>query len=266
MPRTTTNLLAAALLAAVTAAGAAGCSSSSPAPSTATSGPTSAPTSNVGLSGAQLQSAFKSAAAGASSVHVVGAFTQNGSPYTLDLNLNRNGTTSGSISQAGAAIPVRVVNGVTYIQLTPEFLKLQAQSDPSITAAVISLMQNKWISSQSSIGQDFASSLGGLTDYNSFISTLLNGGTSGSASGSASASSSPPVSLSDLTADGTAQYNGQTVAVYKSSDGSVAYFAATGPALPERVTAKGSEPGTITFTWNQPVTVTAPQPSEIFST
>jgi hypothetical protein len=278
MPRTRTNLLAGAVLAATTAAAAAGCSSDSSPSAASTPAPAGAVmaagsnASNVGLSGPRLLTAFKSAAASGTAVHVVGKFDEAGSPYALDMNLNKNGTTAGSISQSGAAIPVRVVDNVTYIQLTPAFLKLEAQSNPSITAGVINLVQNKWISSQSSMGQEFASSLAGLTTYDSFIGTLENGGGSAAASASmgagasASASSPPAAKLSDLTPAGTTTYNGKTVAVYKSPNGSTAFFDASGPAYLEKVTTEGAESGETTYTWNKPVKVVAPQPSEIFST
>lgn len=273
MPRTRTNLLAGAVLAATTAAAAAGCASGAAASAAPKPAPAEAVmaagsnASNVGLSGPQLLAAFKSAAAAGTAVHVVGQFEDAGSPYALDMNLNKSGTTAGSISQSGAAIPVRVVDDVTYIQLTPAFLKLEAQSDPSITAGVINLVQNKWISSQSSMGRQFASSLAGLTTYDSFIATLENGGGSSSASTGASASPSgpPAAKLSDLTPAGTTTYDGKTVAVYKSPNGSTAFFDASGPAYLEKVTTRGAQSGEITFTWNKPVKVVAPQPSEIFS-
>jgi len=86
----------------------------------------------------------------------------------------------------------------------------------------------------------------------------------GSATASACATAAP-VSLKDLKPDGTSTLNGKEVAVYKGANGSVAYFAASGPAYLEKVTAEGCATGTINFTWNQPVSVAAPQPSEIFS-
>lgn len=184
----------------------------------------------------------------------------------MDLNLNKDGSNSGSVSQGTATVPVKVVNGVTYVQLTPTLLKQEAATDPSVTAGVINLIQNKWVSSQSSIGQSIASSFNGLTSYDAFLATIENGGASASAAASATGSaSSAPLTLVDLTPAGTTSYNGGTVAVYKSSDGSTAYFAASGPAYLEKVTAAGSTSGTITFTWNQPVTVTAPPSSDIFS-
>jgi hypothetical protein len=257
-----TSLLAVPALAAAVAAGLAGCSSGSGSPATVSS--TAFP--NVGLSGSQLLTAFKSAVASGTAVHVVGSIDQSGTPIALDLNLDKNGTSAGSISQSGATVPIKVVNGVTYIQLTPTLLKQEAASDPSITAGVISLIQDKWVSSQSTIGQSLSSSFDGLTSYDAFLATIESGGASASATVTASGSaSSPPVTLVDLSPAGTTSYNGGTVAVYKSSDGSTAYFAASGPAYLEKVTAAGSTSGTITFTWNQPVTVTAPPSSDIFT-
>jgi hypothetical protein len=257
-----TSLLAVSAFAAAVAAGLAGCSSGSASPATASS----TAFSNAGLSGSQLLTAFKSAVASGTAVHVVGSVSQSGAPISLDLNLDKNGSSSGSVTQGNENVPIKVVNGVTYVQLTPNLLKQEAASDPSISAGVINLIQNKWVSSQSSIGQSLSSSFSGLTNYDAFLATIENGGASASATVSASGSaSSAPVSLVDLTPAGTTSYNGSTVAVYKGSDGSTSYFAASGPAYLEKVTAAGSTSGTITFTWNQPVTVTAPPSADIFT-
>lgn len=257
-----TSLLAGSALAAVLAAGVAGCSSGSASPATASS----AAYPNAGLSGSQLLTAFKSAVASATAVHVSGSISASGTPITLDLKLDKNGTSSGGVTQGSASVPFKVVNGVTYIQLTPALLKQEAAGDPSISAGVINLIQNKWVSSQSSIGQSISSSFDGLTNYDAFLTTIENGGAAASATATASGSAnSAPITLTDLTPAGTTSYNGGTVAVYKSSDGSTAYFAASGPAYLEKVTATGSTSGTITFTWNQPVTVTAPPSSDIFN-
>ena len=256
-----TSLLAVSAVAAAVAAGLAGCSSGSGSPATASS----SAFPNAGLSGSQLLTAFKSAVASGTAVHVVGSVDQSGTPISLNLNLDKNGTSAGSVSQGAATVPLKVVNGVTYIQLTPTLLKQEAATDPAVTAGVISLIQNKWVSSQSSIGQSISSSFDPFTSYDTFLASIESGSASTSATDTASSASSASLTLGDLTAAGTTSYNGGTVAVYKSSDGSTAYFAASGPAYLEKVTATGSTSGTITFTWNQPVTVTAPSASDIFS-
>lgn len=278
VPRVKT-LLAGAALAVVTVAGAAGCSSdggAAPGGGPAGADAATAAHPNAGLSGPRLRSAFASAVTTGTAVHVAGSVAQGSSPFSLNLNLNKNGETEGEVAQSGATVPVRVVGGVTYIQLTPQFLKLEASSDPAITPSVISEIQNKWVSSRSPVGQSLASGLGSLTNYNSFLGSIASEGASPSASASAkpSASATPsatasgsagPLDLSSLTPAGTTTLNGQTVAVYRGADGSTAFFAASGPAYLEKVVAKGSDAGTLTFTWNQPATVSAPPSSDIFN-
>ena len=262
-PSRTKALIALPALVASVALGLAGCSSSA-APAT----------SNIGLSTPKLLAAFKAAVASGTAVHVSGTVSSSGSSTTLDLQLNKDGSASGEIGESGATIPVKVVDGVTYTELTAAFLKLLAASDSSITASEISALQNQWVSStDGSIGESLASSFDGLTSYDSFTSTMESGDTStasasatasAAASASASASSSAGtggVDLTKLTADGTTTYNGATVAVYKNADGSTAYFAASGPAYMLKVTSVGSDGGSMTFTWNQPTTVTAPSSS-----
>lgn len=268
----TKTLLAGSVLAAVTVAGAAGCSgghgSSSSGARTDTAPKTAATASpNAGLSGPRLRAAFASAVAAGTAVHVAGTVAQGASPFSMDLNLNKNGSSEGSVAQSGATVPIKVTGGITYVQLTPQFLKLQAASDPSITPSVISTIQNKWVSSKSPVGQSLASGLGALTGYTSFLGTIENAGAaSGSTAPSASASGSGgPLDLSELTPAGTTTYQGKTVAVYRGKDGSTAFFAASGPAYLEKVAASGADAGTLTFTWNKPVSVTAPQSSDIFT-
>ena len=234
--------------------------------------PTASAYPNAGLPGPQLQAAFKSAAAAGTAVHVKAAFKESGKPDTVDMTLDKNGQAQGTVTQNGAAIPIKKVNGVTYVQLTTAFLTQEAKADASITPDVIKAIENKWVSSQSAIGQSIASNFAGLTDYTAFTTALASGGTASpsvslatSGTASASPSNSAGVTLSNLTAEGTAELNGQPVAVYKNSNGTTAYFAASGPAYLEKAVATGAESGVATFTWNQPVTVTAPSASDIFS-
>ncbi len=124
-------MIALPALAALGALGLAGCSSSA-APAT----------SNVGLPNAKLLAAFKTAVAAGTGVHVSGSISSSGSCSTLDLQLNKDGSASGEIGESGATIPVKVVNKVTYTELTAAFLKLLAASGSSITAAEINALQN----------------------------------------------------------------------------------------------------------------------------
>lgn len=265
----TTSLIAASTLAVAVSAGSSHYTSPSPADSSA------AP--NAGLSGTQMQSAFKAAVAKGTAVHVKGAFKQTGQTYSLDVNLDKNGQAQGEVTQNGAVLPVKKVNGITYVQLTPSFLKQEAATDPSLSPDVIKSVQNKWVSSQTSVGKTLASSFGDLTDYNAFTSSLAGGSAttmpatpstsaSGAGTATASPSSSSGIQLTNLVAAGTANVNGQTLAVYKNAAaGTTAYFAAAGPAYLEKLTANGVETGAADFVWNKPVNVTPPPASEIFT-
>src|SRR6185312_6149411 len=205
-------------------------------------------------------------------VHVKGAFKQTGQTYSLDVNLDKNGQAQGEVTQNGATLPVKKVNGITYVQLTPSFLKQEAATDPSLTPEVIDSVQNKWVSSQTTVGKTLAASFGDLTDYNAFTSMLAGGNattmpsTPASGTATASPSSSSGIQLDNLTAAGTASVNGQTMAVYKNAmEGTTAYFAASGPAYLDRLATSGVETGAADFVWNKPVTVTPPPSSEIFT-
>jgi hypothetical protein len=97
-----------------------------------------------------------------------------------------------------------------------------------------------------------ASGFKGFASYDAFISGMTSG------SGSIAVDNSTPA--------GTTSYNGQTVAVYKNADGSEAYFAASGPAyLLQAISTNATSAGTLTFTWNQPTTVTAPPASQTYN-
>ena len=289
MSRTMRLLTGSALAAAVTAvaAGVGGCSSGpaaragSPASAAPTAAPTAVPTieptatagaafPNAGLSSARLQAAFKAAVAAGTAAHVVGSVAQNGARFSVDLHLNKDGSTEGSIAQGGVSVPIKAVGGITYVQLTPAFLRRLAAEDPSAASGVIGAVQDKWVTSQSPVGRSLAGGLSSLTSYGAFMATIENGGPSGSASapaGSATPSAGFPsagaLQLSGLTADGTTTYRGGPVAVYRGADGSTAYFAPTGPAYLEKATAGGTDGGTVSLTWNQPVPVTAPPSADI---
>jgi hypothetical protein len=208
----------------------------------------SAAAQNVGLTEQQLLDAFKKAAGQATAVHVKGAMDSGGQKVSLDLQLNKQGASaSGTISDNGAVVPVIAVNDTTYVQMTDSVLKMAG----NIPASAAALLKDKWVSSKSSIGSGMAGQFGRFSSYDSFISSIV-----GSSDGL----------LAGTHAAGTTTYNGQSVAVYKDGDGSITYFAATGPAyLLEMQSGATSVSGTLDFTWNQPTTVTAPPASQIFT-
>lgn len=202
--------------------------------------------SNVGLSDSALRTAFTAATKSATAMHIAGTLSQQGQSISMDLNLNKDNTSQGTISIGTAKLQVKAVGGVDYIQLSPSFLQYIAQQE-KLSASQLSAVANKWLSSNSSEGKSISQ---GFDQFMSF--TTLTG------SLSSNAASDP------ATAAGTKTLNGQTVAYYTTKQGSKLYFAATGPAYLLREDDSGSEgTGTVTIVWNQPTTVTAPPASDI---
>lgn len=226
--------------AAVSLLAVAGCSGSAGTASASATG------SNAGLSGQQLVTAFKAAAAQATAVHVKGTMGSGATDVALDLQLNKKDDSgSGTMTMAGATIPFISVGGTTYVQMTDGVIKM-AGNMPASAAAMLS---GKWVSSKSSIGSSLSSQFGSMASYDAFVAKIY--GDDGSIT---------PGS----TAAGTTTYNGQTVAVYKDTDGTVAYVAASGPAYLLQVRSDSSTTsGSLVFTWNQPTTVTPPPASQM---
>lgn len=227
----------------------AGCSSSANTGTTASStSSSSSGAQNAGLTDQQLLTAFKSAAAQATAVRLKGTMKSGTDEVALDLQLNKQGdSASGSITSNGTTIPIISVGGTTYVKMTDSVLKTAG----SIPASVAAVLKDKWVSSKSSIGGSMAGGLAEFDSYDGFINGITSS-SNGMVGGS--------------TAAGTTMSNGQSVAVYKNTDGSIAYFAASGPAyLLEVQSAASTASGSLIFTWNQPTTVTAPPASQIYS-
>jgi hypothetical protein len=197
------------------------------------------------LPGNQVESAVKSAFSGASAVHIKGTLTNSTGTLSLDLQLNKNNTASGTISEGGAAIPLVAVNGKYYVQFTPELI---SQSTNASVGQLGSALANKWVSSDSSLASDMVAGLKPLLNFDSFVSSMFG-----------QASEVP-------TLTGTDVVNGTPVYTYESADGSVVYIGKAGPHYLARMTAPASGSGSIDFTgWNQPVAVVAPPASAIYS-
>jgi hypothetical protein len=233
----------------------AGCSSSKSTPAgtapvgsapASAASPSAAAAQNAGLSDAALKAAFVKAADQATALHLKGATKDGTDTLQIDIQLNKTANTAeGTISMQGASFPVIAVNGVDYFQFTDSLIKLSGAGSAGPA------LKGKWVSSNSQYGKGLAGDLKPLFSYSGFISsfTAVDSG-----------------AFPDTTAAGTTTYNGQTVAVYKSSDGSTAYFAASGPAyLLDVINSSSTSAGALAFTWNQPTTVTAPPASQIFN-
>ena len=236
--------------------------SSSSASSASASGP-----SNAGLSQTQLFTRFKAALGTVTAIHYKGTMAQGDSSsgstasaasgsadssVSLDLQINKDGSAQGTIVTSGMTIPLITTGGATYVQVTPSFeseIKSEAGSDASVVSSIV---VGKWISSKTSIGSSLAGSFDDFANFSQMTSQLA----------------SPDGDT--FTYLGTSTLNGQQVAQYNddgSSSGGPANAVMSIPlhglSLPIEENA-GSQ-GVLTFTWNEPTTVSPPPAADILN-
>lgn len=205
---------------------------------------TPASTSNADLGSDVRAAAITAAAAQATALHLTGTATSVGKTVTLDVHLNKDGTSSGTLGYDGATIPLRVTGGLDYFQLTPSFMSLCKMSQTSA--------EGEWVTSTSSCGDAVATLFSQFLTFNRFVSVDLVGDNA------------------TLAFTGAGQLGGQRVAVYRESLGagpSTTYdFAVDGPALPLKISGGDSSNAVdLQLTWNQPITVTAPPTAQIYT-
>jgi hypothetical protein len=149
----------------------------------------------------QILAAIKSSASNASAVHIKGSAVDSGTSVALDLQLNKDGSASGTIAEAGTTIPLIVANKVYYVQFTKDLMSGNG-IDPTGQAGA--LLLNKWVPSTSKMlsGTDMVSSLKPVLDYNALLSNMLN-----------QAGTDTPKATGEDTV------NGSAVEVYTMSDG-----------------------------------------------
>jgi hypothetical protein len=175
----------------------------------------------------------RQAALAASSVHVAGAVSDQGTSLKLDLVL-AHGKGKGRIAEGGLSFQIVRVGNVAYIKGTDAFLRQFAG------AAAAQLFHDKWL--KGPVGKGVFASLAPLTD----IGKLFNGafGTHG-----------------HLTNKGETTYKGQkVVAIKDSGDGSTLYVAAGGTPYPVAAIGGGAAKGSLAFDhWNDAISIDAPK-------
>ena len=232
------------------------CSSSS-----GTSTSTVAGASNANLTQAQLLARFTTALATATALHIKGGTTGGSSPFSMDMQINKDGSAQGTIVSTGMTMPLIVVGGVTYVQVTSSLSSIIKDDAGSDAAAVSKLVVGKWISSKSSIGASLTQGMDGMTDFSQMTKQLASGSgdtfsylDTATVNGEQVAQYKDVTTGSSLTGTGTASAGATT---------STLDVPLTGAALPVEET--GSSEGTVTFTWNVPQKVAAPDPSEVIT-
>ncbi|MDE3069295.1 MAG: hypothetical protein KGJ43_01025 [Acidobacteriota bacterium] len=181
----------------------------------------------------EILNAAKSAVAGASSVHVSGSASSNGTPLSLDLELVTGKGAKGTVSEHGLSFQLIELGGYIYINGSQAFYTHFGGS------AAAALFKGKWLKAPANQAE-FAS-LSSLTNLQTLLSSLLNQHGTISSTGTSTVAGHKVVGLHDSTAGGTL------------------YIATDGTAYPVEVTKGGKESGTITFDrWNQSVSLSAP--------
>ncbi|WP_034268291.1 hypothetical protein [Actinospica robiniae] len=202
---------------------------------------------NAKLTQAQLTAKIKTALDAATALHMKGTMTDSGQATSMDMQLNKDGSVQGTVEVQGMSMPIISVDGVTYLQFTAGYIKMMEQSaGGGVADSYFTKYENKWISSKSSTGADMTSGLGDVS-FDSMSKQMIDNADE------------------KYTYLSTSTLNGTPVALYKDvdkTDGTATvYFPLNGPALPIKLDA-GSK-GVMTFTWNQPTTITAPPASEV---
>ena len=177
----------------------------------------------------------KAAAVSATSVHVAGNVTSNGTPITLDLSMAGERGAKGSMSTNGLDFDLVRIGDVVFIRGSDAFYEHFAG------AGVAQLLHGKWI--KSSIVSGRFRSLGPLTNIRLLFGEVA-------------------AHHGKLVNEGKATYKGEdVVAIRDTSDNSKLYVAATGKPYPVAIVGgKKSQSGTITFgDWNASVSLPPPK-------
>jgi hypothetical protein len=182
----------------------------------------------------EIIAAARTAADGASAVHVSGSTVTTGTPITLDLSLVAGKGGRGRIAENGLSFELIELEGTIYIKGSAAFYKHFAG------AAAAQLLQGKWLKAPAT-SASFAG-LSSLIELHKLLDAAL-------------ASSNKA-----LVSTGTRTVKGQAVVGVKdTAQGETIYVATTGKPYPVAATKSGAGGGTIAFAeWDKPVTLTAP--------
>jgi hypothetical protein len=181
----------------------------------------------------QVVADAQKAAVGASSVHVTGHITDNGTPLAIDLTLLKGKKGKGNLSEQGLKFDVIRVGDTVYIRGSDAFLKQFAGADAA------ALLHGKWLKGSATKSQ-FAA-LAPLTDESQLFKAALG-------------------QHGKLTNKGETTFQGQKVVeIVDTTQGGKLYVAAAGDPLP--VALRGSkQQGSVNFSdWNAHATVEAPK-------
>jgi hypothetical protein len=186
-----------------------------------------------------LLTAMQSSVRQASSVHVAGNLSNNGTPISVDLDLHRNGDVSGTVSQNAAPFQVVGLGNLTYIKATRTFL--QEVKAPTSACAVVC---GKWLQ----LTTAEAGQLTGDLSMNSLTAPLTSG------------------QVPALTEAGKVTVHGQSAWVLRASDGSRLDVSTTNQHYPLAASTGGSTHEVVTYSqWNAAPKPVAPPANEVLN-
>jgi hypothetical protein len=249
-PRRPAALTTAALLCCVALAG---CSTAAaaparpigtPSPRPATSRP--APTDDMPPPATVLATTLK-VADKASAVHIKGTLSHGTSSITVDIQLDRDGDSSGTVTGV-ATVGVRLVDHLGYVQLTKHMIE---QIGRSPTSEVGRQMLNKWLPASSKLfhGVDLANAFQALA-FGTYLPTAFDD------------------ELPDVTPDAgyPETVDGIPTLDYDYYSGDL-YVAIADPHYPIELAVDDPDLGVgrLIFTgWNQPARVAAPTAAQLY--
>lgn len=195
----------------------------------------------------EVLSDVQKSAQAASAVHVKGDIVDSGSKISLDVQMNKDGSASGTIGQDGQTLNLIIADGVDYVQFTRDLLGA-AGLDPSSGPGTQLL--NKWVSSKSQLlaGSGMESAFQEIS-FKPFVSNVFS-----------------DIGKETAKAAGTTTVDAIQVETYKAKDGT-AYVSTSSPHYLIRLVAAPSDgSGQIDFTgWDQPREINPPDESQIYS-
>jgi hypothetical protein len=197
------------------------------------------PAPNATISPNDLAARLTAAMDAVTNVHVKGSLTERGGSIAMDVRLASHKGAGWIVQGRDPKIDMIIPGGAwVYFRAPTAFWREKGNA----TAAA--MFGGKWVKVPSN-DKDFAELKNTFFDSKALLSNITK----------------PMSGANDFTHAGTATVNGVDAVVYKESDGSQLFIAASGPPRILKLVSTGSDSGTLTFDYRGSYAFTAPSPS-----
>lgn len=199
------------------------------------------------LPASQILSKAKAAVQAAKTVRIVGQFKSSGQTVGLDLDFKPGTGTVANLTLSGAKVNVVAIGQTVYFKGDSLFWSQIAAQQPggsSAGKAFVALAAGRWFKvSKSATGSQIPgfSQLAQFTSLSTFVNQVFS-----------------PASTNGAKNGGAATVDGQATVKLIGAQGGDLYVATSGTPYPVELTSPSATAGTLNFTYNVPVTVTAP--------